>query len=93
LRNSSRALARPQVDTLNGSGHANRKELSFDAADGVWRFAFASDPERKAIVFCGGDKAGVSEKRFYQGLIAKADNRFDGRLARLKAARITVEKQ
>jgi hypothetical protein len=35
-------LGRPRVDTLNGSRHANMKELRFDAADGVWRFAFAS---------------------------------------------------
>ena len=34
-------LGRPRVDTLNGSRHANMKELRFDAADGVWRFAFA----------------------------------------------------
>ena len=37
-------LGRPRVDTLNESRHANMKELRFDAADGVWRFAFAFDP-------------------------------------------------
>ena len=41
---------RPRVDTLRGSKHANMKELRFDAADGVWRAAFAFDPERKAIL-------------------------------------------
>jgi len=30
-------LGRPRVDTLNGSRHANMKELRFDAADGEWR--------------------------------------------------------
>ncbi len=34
-------LGRPRVDTLNGSRHANMKELRFDAAGGVWRIAFA----------------------------------------------------
>lgn len=34
-------LGRPRVDTLNGSRHANAKELRFNAADGVWRVAFA----------------------------------------------------
>jgi hypothetical protein len=34
-------LGRPRVDTLKGSRHSNMKELRFDAADGVWRFAFA----------------------------------------------------
>jgi hypothetical protein len=59
-------LGRPRVDTLNGSRHANMKELRFDAADGVWRFAFAFDPKRRAIILCGGDKSGGSEKRFYR---------------------------
>ena len=35
-------LGRSRVDTLKGSRHANMKELRFDAADGVWRVAFAS---------------------------------------------------
>jgi hypothetical protein len=57
-------LSRPRVDTLNGSRHANMKELRFNAANGVWRFAFAFDPNRQAIILCGGDKTGGSEKRF-----------------------------
>jgi hypothetical protein len=77
-------LGRPRVDTLNGSSHANMKELRFDAADGVWRVAFAFDPKREAILLVAGDKSGGSEKRFYRELIRKADERFDAHLARLK---------
>jgi hypothetical protein len=77
-------LGRPRVDTLNGSSHANMKEIRFAAADGVWRFAFAFDPNREAIVLCGGDKSGVSENRFYRQLIAKADKRFDAHVAKIK---------
>jgi len=77
-------LGRPRVDTLNGSHHANMKELRFDAADGVWRFAFAFDPNRHAIILCGGDKSGGSEKRFYRQLIDKADARFDAHVERIK---------
>jgi len=80
-------LTRPHVDTLNGSRHANMKELRFSAAGGVWRAAFAFDPERKAIVLVAGDKAGSSQKRFYRQLIKKADTRFDDHLARLKEER------
>ena len=79
-------LGRPRVDTLTGSRHANMKELRFDAADGVWRFAFAFDPARRAMVLCGGDKSGGSQKRFYRQLIDKADARFDAHLAALKQA-------
>ena len=78
-------LGRPRVDTLNGSRHANMKELRFDAAGGVWRFAFAFDPNRQAIILCGGDKSGGSERRFYRRLIAKADARFEAHLARVKS--------
>jgi hypothetical protein len=77
-------LGRPRVDTLKDSRHANMKELRFDAADGVWRVAFAFDPKRKAILLVAGDKSGVSEKKFYKRLIAKADDRFDAHLARLR---------
>ena len=77
-------LGRPRVDTLKGSRHANMKELRFDAANGVWRFAFAFDPRRQAILLCGGDKAGRSEKRFYVQLIARADTRFDAHVASVK---------
>lgn len=82
-------LGRPRVDTLNGSRYKNMKELRFDAADGVWRFAFAFDPKRTAMVLCGGDKSGGSEKRFYKQLIATADDRFDAHLAKVKQAAAT----
>src|SRR5437016_9047447 len=77
-------LGRPRVDTLNGSRHANMKELRFSAADGEWRVAFAFDPRRKAILLVAGDKSGGSEKRFYRELMRKADERFDAHLARIE---------
>ena len=76
-------LGRPRVDTLKGSKHANMKEGRFKAKGGVWRVAFAFDPERKAVLLVGGDKSGVSQKRFYKGLIDKADERFDEHLTYL----------
>jgi len=77
-------LERPRVDTLNGSRHANMKELRFSAAGGEWRVAFAFDTKRKAILLVAGDKSGVSQKAFYKQLITKADDRFDAHLNRLK---------
>ena len=49
--------------------------------------AFAFDPDRAAILLVAGDKSGVSQKRFYKRLIAKADELFDAHLAKLKAKR------
>lgn len=69
-------LGRPAVDTLKGSKIANLKELRFTADGGVWRVAFAFDGRRIAVLLAGGDKAGVSEARFYRVLIAKAEQRW-----------------
>lgn len=80
-------LGRPHADTLKGSKHSNMKELRFEAADGEWRAAFAFDPERNAIILVAGDKSGGSQKRFYKGLIAKADLRFSDHLESLKSAK------
>ena len=77
-------LGRPYADTLVGSKHANMKELRCNAADSVWRIAFAFDPDRKAVQLVAGDKAGVSEGRFYKRLIARANERFDRHLAAMK---------
>jgi hypothetical protein len=80
-------LGRPHADTLNASKHANMKELRANTADQVVRVAFAFDPERIAILLVAGDKSGMSQKRFYKRLIAKADELFDTHLAKLKARR------
>lgn len=39
-------------------------------------FAFAFDPDRSAIILCGGNKEGQSGRKFYNTLIALADERF-----------------
>ena len=76
---------RPYVDTLEGSKHANMKELRFDAGHGaeVWRAAFAFDPERHAIILTAGAKQGMSQSLFYKRLVKKADARFDEHLESL----------
>ena len=84
LEREGPSLGRPHVDSLKGSKHAHMKELRCNAADGVWRIAFAFDPDRQAILLVGGDKSGGSEKRFYKQLIARADERFDRHLDRRK---------
>jgi len=77
-------LGRPFVDTLKGSKYPNMKELRFAAANGAWRVVFAFDPSRQAILLVAGDKAGVSQSRFYRSLIAKADQRYGAHLKRMR---------
>ncbi|WP_017995953.1 type II toxin-antitoxin system RelE/ParE family toxin [Rhizobium leguminosarum] len=83
LRQKGFRLGRPEVDTLGGSKHVNMKELRIKVLKAQWRFAFAFDPERKAIVLCGGAKSGMSQKLFYKRLIDLADKRYDEHLSEL----------
>ncbi|MGD0736538.1 MAG: type II toxin-antitoxin system RelE/ParE family toxin [Terracidiphilus sp.] len=80
-------LGRPLADTLIGSHHANMKELRFDADGGVWRVAYAFDPERKAILLAAGDKSGTGKERFYRDLLRIADERFSKHLQNLRLKR------
>lgn len=82
---------RPHVDTLDGSKHANMKELRFTAHGGreVWRAAFAFDPDRMAILLVAGDKQGMSQKLFYKRLVKIADRRFDSHLQQLAGGKTT----
>lgn len=83
---------RPHVDTLKGSVYANMKELRFEAAGGEWRAAFAFDPKRRAILLVAADKTGVSERKFYNRLIAKADARYKRHLEALKTGERKIGK-
>ncbi len=83
LRQFGPQLRRPHCDTLNGSRHANMKELRVTLPDGDWRIAFAFDPQRQAILLVGGSKSGTSEKQFYRDLIRVADARFSAHLKSL----------
>jgi hypothetical protein len=78
-------LSRPHADTLNGSRHANMKELRADTSHKVMRIVFAFDPNRAAILLVAGEKSGVNQKRFYKQLIAKADELYDAHLMRVRA--------
>jgi hypothetical protein len=77
-------LGRPYVDTLKGSKYANMKELRFAFEGGAWRFAFAFDPKRRAVVLVGGDKDGKDQSRFYKNLIKTAETRYGAHIERLK---------
>ena len=57
-------LGRPRADTLKGSRHANMKELRFDAADGVWRVAFAFDPSARLSSWLPGTSQASAKSGF-----------------------------
>lgn len=66
-------LARPYTDTIIGSKYPNLKELRVSAKNNVFRIFYIFDPQRKAIVLCGGNKKGKTTKLFYQTMIKEAE--------------------
>lgn len=82
LRRFGPSLGRPSVDTIQGSRHANMKELRTQHAGRPLRTLFAFDPRRAAILLIGGDKSG--DDRFYERLIPIADQLYDQHLDDLR---------
>jgi hypothetical protein len=76
-------LKRPHADTLKGSAHPNMKELRAKTPQAVFRIVFAFDPLQTAILLVGGDKSGVSERRFYKQLIARADKLYQAHVEKI----------
>ena len=60
------------------------KELRFKAAGGVWRVLYAFDPTREGVLFAAGNKAGMSQNRFYEQIISKSDKRYERHLKTLE---------
>jgi hypothetical protein len=75
-------LSRPHADTLKGSRFPNMKELRVRTAAAQIRIAFAFDPDRQAVLLVAGDKRGISERRFYRRLIARAEALYAAHLRR-----------
>lgn len=64
-------LGRPHADTLEGTKRVkNLKELRIQHQGKPYRVFFAFDPERQAVLLCGGDK------RFYETMIPIAEQEF-----------------
>ena len=76
------ALGRPHADTVNGSRHANMKELRIQFAGRPYRVFYAFDPRRCAILLIGGIKA--DNKKFYKEYIPFADRLYDEHLETIR---------
>ena len=68
------SLGRPIVDRIKGSRHHNMKELR--SVGGHIRVLFVFDPDRRAILLIGGEKAG-RWKDWYRKSIPIADDLYD----------------
>lgn len=85
LRHFGPQLGRPYVDQIKGSQFSNLKELRTKTAACLYRSLFAFDPDRRAVILCGGDKKGKDQEKFYSRLIAEADRIFKRHLEKITA--------
>ena len=76
-------LGRPRVDTLNGSHHANLKEMCSARPTENGASPSPSTPRAALSFWLRADKSGGSSRRFYRALVRRPDQRFDRHLARL----------
>jgi len=91
LRVEGPNLGRPLVDRVEGSRHANMKELRPGSTGRTEvRVLFAFDRQRRAILVVGGDKS-KDWKGWYKENVPIADDRFDEHQARIQR-RIAREK-
>lgn len=74
-------LGRPYADTLHGSSHIiNLKELRIQHAGKPYRVLYVFDPQRNAVLLCGGRKDGAKSKNFYQRMITIAEREYQNYL-------------
>jgi hypothetical protein len=87
LRDQGPTLGRPLVDVVEGSQHANMKELRPGSTGRTEiRVLFAFDLQRQAILLVGGDKSG-NWSGWYETNIPIADQRFSEHQMVLSAQR------
>lgn len=75
-------LEHPHSSKINGSRHAHMRELRVQSGGRPIRIFYAFDPRRSAILLIGGEKSG--DRRFYERMIAIADELYDVHLAELR---------
>lgn len=91
-------LPRPFADRVKSSRHHHMKELrpqrdtGRGPEHGHTRVLFAFDPNRRAVILLGGDKAGQWEK-WYRSNVPRADRLYDRHLRSIGKVSITNGKE
>lgn len=74
-------LPYPHSSGIQGSRHGHMRELRVQHAGRPYRVLYAFDARRTAILLIGGEKTG--DDRFYDRIIATADDLYDEHLEAL----------
>jgi hypothetical protein len=77
-------LSRPQSASIANSRHSHMRELIIQSSGRPIRVFYAFDPRQTAIILVGGNKAGISDRRFYGQYIQIANGLYDEHIAELE---------
>ncbi len=77
-------LTRPQSASIARARISHMRELRIQSGGRPIRVFYAFDPRRTAILLIGGDKTGISDRRFYPRYIRMADDLYDQYIAQLE---------
>lgn len=72
----------PHSSSVKGSKFSQMRELRVQIKGRPYRYLYAYDSRRVAVLLCGGNKAGL--KRFYDKMVPIADKLFEQHLMSLK---------
>jgi hypothetical protein len=73
-------LPYPHSSSINNSRHGAMRELRIQAHGHPIRIFYAFDRARDAVLLIGGDKTGLSDRRFYSEYVPIADAIYDAYL-------------
>lgn len=86
LRDHGAALGRPTVGAIQGSRLANLKELRASVGRGQLRVLLIFDPDRRALLLVGGNKAGQWQS-WYRRAIPEADRLYSAHVETMKRSK------
>lgn len=77
-------LSRPQSGSIARARNSHMRELIVQSGGNPIRVFYAFDPRQTAILLIGGNKTGISDRRFYARYIKIADDLYDEHIAELE---------
>ena len=77
-------LSRPQSASVARARNSHMRELIVQSGGRPIRVFYAFDPRQTAILLIGGNKTGLSDRRFYRQYIPIADDLYDEYTAELE---------
>ena len=78
-------LQRPQSASIANARNSHMRELIVQSGGRPIRVFYAFDPRQTAILLVGGNKTGISDRRFYARYISIADDLYDEYIAELES--------